>query len=222
MRIDVDGVGFHVEMVQSKGLCFFPAGTRLEGVFTVDPVAEYAAAFLSPKFVARYGPTVGDRPLVGMAHGRIQLGLTELGRAARRSDSALEALVEGWALQSLAHLSRLGDPVVAEAGLSGEDLARVDGYVRAHLDEKLTVDQLARVAGFSRRHFLRAFKERTGQTPMRYVYARRLEEAQARLARMEESITDIAIACGFSHAQHLAAAFRRTTGMTPSQFRQQS
>ena len=49
----------------------------------------------------------------------------------------------------------------------------------------------------------------------------RIEEAKRRLSESEESVTDVALAAGFSHSQHFSTAFRTATGMTPSTFRRQ-
>jgi len=84
---------------------------------------------------------------------------------------------------------------------------------------KVTIDELAGIAGFSQRHFIRAFQRSVGQTPLRYVRTLRLEEATRRIAQGESSITSIAIECGFSHVQHLSNSFRQATGMSPSQYR---
>jgi AraC family transcriptional regulator len=125
-------------------------------------------------------------------------------------------LLDGWALQSLAHLGGLADP---ERGAADDVVLRVDRFVRANLAERLDNDLLAALAGFSRRHFIRAFTERGGTTPMRYVHRVRLEEARVLLNDTDLPVAAIAARCGFSHAQHLSTSFRRDTGLTPSQFR---
>ena len=224
LRLDIDGERFEAQVTAGNPLCFFPAGATIEGEFDVRPVADYAVIFLDPLLAERYGPVIPDRPLIGLASGPIDRGLHDISRYARQRDSVLELSVAGWALQSLAHISRLGlgrhpAPIPAGSGLPAESLARVEKYVRDHLSEPLGIDLLAEAAGFSRRHFLRAFRQRTGQTPMHYVYSARLDEAAFRLANSDEPVTDIAAACGFSHAQHLGTTFRRATGLTPSQFR---
>jgi AraC-like DNA-binding protein len=45
-------------------------------------------------------------------------------------------------------------------------------------------------------------------------------ERERRLSETEDSITDVALATGFSHAQHFSTSFRKATGLTPSSFRQ--
>jgi AraC family transcriptional regulator len=69
---------------------------------------------------------------------------------------------------------------------------------------------------------LRAFQESVGASPYKYVLALRIEEAKQRLSRSANSITEIALATGFGHAQHFSTSFRKATGETPSSFRQRA
>jgi AraC family transcriptional regulator len=93
--------------------------------------------------------------------------------------------------------------------------------MRAHLDQELTLEQLAAVAGLSAGHFLRAFKRATGQTPHRYLVERRLEQAQRLLAATADPIADIAYACGFSSQSHMTDRFTRELGIAPARYRRQ-
>jgi AraC family transcriptional regulator len=61
-----------------------------------------------------------------------------------------------------------------------------------------------------------------GTSPYNYVLMLRVEEAKQRLSGTAESITEIALATGFGHAQHFSTSFRRATGETPSSFRQRA
>ena len=83
----------------------------------------------------------------------------------------------------------------------------------------LTIEGLAQVAGVSPRHFIRAFRESAGQTPLRFVYGLRLERAKEFLLDPRRTATEVALDCGFSHAQHFSTAFKKATGVTPSDFR---
>jgi len=90
------------------------------------------------------------------------------------------------------------------------------------LSRSFTIEGLAQVAGVSRRHFMRAFRESTGQTPLRFVYGLRLERAKEFLLDPRRTATEVAMDCGFSHAQHFSTAFKKATGVTPSDFRRAS
>lgn len=222
-RLDIDGRCFEETAAGVAGLCYFPAQVDIEGEFRVDALCDYTVVFVEPELVASHTVRLPDRPVLGISHGPLVRSLRDLSREALRADSVFGLYAEGWALQSLAHLARLGGGGHRHQGptpgLPASSLRRVEDFVRAHLAERLTVDDLAAAAGFSRRHFLRAFKQSVGQTPLRYVQELRLDEARRQLAAGRRPVTDIAADCGFSHVQHFSTAFRRATGLTPSQFR---
>lgn len=101
--------------------------------------------------------------------------------------------------------------------LPGWRLRRVQDYVEAHLNEPLSLLELAAVAGYSASHFKALFKQATGVPVHRYVLERRVERARVLLLQGEQRIGDIALAAGFSHASHMARCLRRELGISPSQ-----
>jgi AraC family transcriptional regulator len=103
-------------------------------------------------------------------------------------------------------------------GLAPVVLRRVQEYVEAHLEQDLTIEDLAAVAGLSPYHFARAFKRSTGFGPYRYVLRRRTERAKRLLAAGKIPLSGVAQACGFGSQSHFSARFREVTGLTPSQF----
>src|SRR5262249_37174961 len=105
-------------------------------------------------------------------------------------------------------------------GLDQRRLFRVLDYVEANLEGDLTLDRMASIACLSRYHFARAFKQAVGQSPHRYVSAKRLERAKALLTRGDRSLIYSALALSFSCQANFTRAFRQQTGQTPGQFRQ--
>jgi AraC family transcriptional regulator len=110
--------------------------------------------------------------------------------------------------------------VIHKGGLASRPLQRVIDYINEHLQDELSLAELARTAKLSPHHFATAFKASTGISPHQYVIKRRLDRARDLLRRNEHSISEIAYAVGFSSQSHLTANFRRTTGLTPRKFRQ--
>ena len=98
-------------------------------------------------------------------------------------------------------------------------LRQVIEYIEAHLDQDLTLAELARVAGFSLSHFKPLFREAAGMPVHRFVMQRRVERARVLLLEGRSNVTEIALATGFSHPSHLARCMRRMLGMSPSQLR---
>jgi AraC family transcriptional regulator len=96
-------------------------------------------------------------------------------------------------------------------------LRNVIEYIEAHLDEDLTLAELATVAGFSLSHFKPLFRQAVGLPVHRFVLERRVERARMRLLEGGRSLTEIALEAGFSHPSHMARCMRRVLGLSPSQ-----
>ena len=99
-------------------------------------------------------------------------------------------------------------------------LRRVKKYIEEHLQDNLSLDQLARETNYSRGHFLRMFRAATGKTPHQYLTECRIERAKSMLLEAKgTSLVDVAARCGFSSQSHLTRVFRKQIGVTPSVFR---
>ncbi len=121
----------------------------------------------------------------------------------------------------LAQRYRTGD---AGAGLRGPRLseraqARLQERIHAHLGDRITLDDLAAIAGMSTHALLVAFRQAFGTTPAQYVIAQRLRRARWLLANTAQDITTIALETGFASHSHLTTAFRRHLGLAPRDFR---
>jgi AraC family transcriptional regulator len=95
----------------------------------------------------------------------------------------------------------------------------VAAYIQKHISESIRIGALARFVYLSLRSFSRAFKQSFGMPPRRYFVQQRIEWAKSLLAGSELSITEIAIAIGFSQTSSFSAAFRYLTGLTPTEYR---
>lgn len=98
-------------------------------------------------------------------------------------------------------------------------VVRALDFMHEHLGQRVRLADIADVAQLSPYHFLRVFKDATGQTPSRYLTAVRVAEASRRLRSGSDPVTTIAYDCGFSSPAHLAATFTRETGMSPTAYR---
>jgi len=96
-------------------------------------------------------------------------------------------------------------------------LRHVIEYIDAHLDQDLSLAELAGVAGFSRSHFQPLFKQAVGIPVHRFVLERRVERARLRLLEGEKSVMQISLEAGFAHPSHMARCMRRILGVSPSQ-----
>ncbi|MFC2165137.1 GyrI-like domain-containing protein [Acidobacteriota bacterium] len=97
---------------------------------------------------------------------------------------------------------------------------RVIDHINQHLDENLTLGALARIACFSPYHFHRIFHAFMGETLNQFIQRLRLEKSATLLA-MDKSttVTEIAMACGFSGPAAFGRAFKEAFGMSASEWR---
>jgi transcriptional regulator GlxA family with amidase domain len=88
-----------------------------------------------------------------------------------------------------------------------------------HLDEDLSVPELARRAAMSPRHFAREFAAEVGTTPARYVEELRVEAARRLLESTRRGVEDVARTCGFGTAETMRRAFLRLVHVAPADYR---
>ena len=88
-----------------------------------------------------------------------------------------------------------------------------------NLEDPLLLPEIARHLDISQRQLERLFRQYTGITPMRYYINFRLDRARGLITQTEMSIVEIASACGFSSAEHLARAYKNRFSIAPSKDR---
>jgi AraC family transcriptional regulator len=96
---------------------------------------------------------------------------------------------------------------------------RVVEFIEEHLAEEVSLAALAELADLSLYHFARAFKQSFGAPPHRYHMARRMDHARALLQKPALSVTEIGIETGFRETSSFTRAFRKFTGLTPTEYR---
>lgn len=108
-----------------------------------------------------------------------------------------------------------------DRGLNARALNIVLDYIEVSLDEDLSLNTLAALAGLTTFHFARAFKKATGQSPRQYVLERRMARARTCLETTDLSLAEIAYSSGFSSQAHMTDVFRRRLGITPGKYKTQ-
>jgi AraC family transcriptional regulator len=104
-------------------------------------------------------------------------------------------------------------------GLSPKVLLRTIERLRSDNDADVSLSALASDAGLSRFHFCRSFKESTGLSPHAWLRQYRLEQAMNMLRETDEPVVSIAAVLGYSSQTAFAAAFKKLTAETPSDWR---
>ena len=92
-------------------------------------------------------------------------------------------------------------------------------YIQDHCTEELSLDDAANLAGFSKYHFTRLFKNFTGSSFYKYVNKKRIEYAEKLLVDPEISITEVALQSGFSSLSAFIRMFKIIKDCTPTEFR---
>jgi AraC-like DNA-binding protein len=116
-------------------------------------------------------------------------------------------------------IRQLTSAPVARGGLSPSVLRRVREYIDANLEANIGLDAIAKVAGLSRCHFVRAFRQSVGTTPHNFLMYRRFCKATEFITGTDLPLAEIALAAGFSDQSHFSRRFRQYLGVSPSAFR---
>jgi len=95
----------------------------------------------------------------------------------------------------------------------------VCNYIDEHFAEDITLEEVAAKAGFSKFHFSRLFKQFTNISFYKYVNQQRIAHAEELLSDPDQSITQVAIQCGFSSTSSFIRMFKQFHNCTPTDFR---
>jgi AraC family transcriptional regulator len=112
--------------------------------------------------------------------------------------------------------------VPVRGGLASWQERLVASYIEDHLAERISLTKLASLVNLSPYYFCRAFKQSFGAPPHRYHTGRRIERAKSLLGRLDLSVTDIGLTVGFSETSSFSTAFRKATGLSPTDYRRSS
>ena len=144
--------------------------------------------------------------LAGFPSGRLFLDSVEQALAV--------ALVNGYAVRHRSVQTHRG-------GLGSARLRRIKELVHAKMEDELTLCEMAQSVELSTAHFSRMFHKSTGENPHHFVLRHRVERAKEMLRAAEARVLDVAVACGFKTQQHFARVFRRMSGVSPTEYRQE-
>lgn len=100
-----------------------------------------------------------------------------------------------------------------------EKLNNVITYINANYADEITLEKASSIAGFSKFHFTRLFKQFTGQSFYSYLNQRRIKAAEAFLLSPNLSITEVAMRSGFTSIATFNRVFRQFKDCTPSEYK---
>lgn len=130
---------------------------------------------------------------------------------------ALSGIVSRLVLQKPAQGKRISEKALRDE----ERMKQMLQYIQEHYEEEISMCQIAGSADISISECLRCFHDTIGVTPIQYVLQYRIQLAAALLTGTSEKISAIGMKCGFQDMSYFARVFRRSKGMTPSEYRKE-
>lgn len=102
-----------------------------------------------------------------------------------------------------------------------EWITQITQYIEESYSEKLTLKILADACHGSPYHLHRTFKRLTGVTPIEYIQETRIRNARNYLSQSNKTIGEIALLVGLPNIPYFITLFKKKTGLTPTEYRQQ-
>jgi AraC family transcriptional regulator len=209
-------------------LSFVPAGHRFYGWQTPrvltrvtyfyidlqDPLFDLGSGIICPTISPRlffFDQAVWDTAL------KLKAEVGNSDPCSRQYAEALSIVLMHELIRSERTTSAAARPL--RGGLPVWQQKRVVEFIEQHLAEEISLAALAELADLSLYHFARAFKQSFGVPPHRYHMARRMDRARNLLQRPALSVTQIGVQIGFCETSSFTRAFRKFTGLTPTEYR---
>lgn len=98
-------------------------------------------------------------------------------------------------------------------------MMKICQHIQEHCTDNLTLESVSALAGFSKYHFSRKFKDTVGISFYKYLNQCRIARAEELMEKTSSSITDVAIMCGFNSISAFIRMFKIINGCTPNEFR---
>lgn len=111
---------------------------------------------------------------------------------------------------------------ISDVAIKGADDSRIDEilrYINDNLSHGLSVTQTAAKFHIHPNHFIRFFKDKTGQTPAKYIKAKQMEKAKRYLEETEMSVKEIMSAIGENDPYSFSKQFKNAYSFSPANYR---
>lgn len=104
---------------------------------------------------------------------------------------------------------------------SVESIWKSVSFINEHFSQKMTLETLSEMFGYSPSRFSHLFYQVTGTTPMAYLRNVQLENAREILSYSQISVKEVALYCGYTDPLYFCKAFKKRYGISPSEFQKQ-
>ena len=192
-----DAVFFRREDIDGETVSLLPGGAD----FFSEPRILQAAEFSRDQFAALFSRMVAEERIRD-----------------RASDALLRLRLRELLLLCSRCCTAAGE-APADIRTTDRQIVRAAKYMAEHYAGHVTAAEIAAAAGFSPNYFSRRFRQATGVGVHEYLVYLRLRQAALELASTGDSVTEIALRCGFSDGNYFKDAFKKRYGMTPSAYR---
>lgn len=125
----------------------------------------------------------------------------------------LETIITHTIIRSILNVNNSDNILDEKLGIE-----KVLEYMHQNFGEKISVNDLAKLASMSESHFIRTFKKETKVSPIDYLIKLRIDKAKKLLRSNSKIITEIAMECGFNSPSHFSTCFSRYMGMSPKEY----
>ncbi|MGC1309352.1 MAG: AraC family transcriptional regulator [Phormidesmis sp.] len=195
---------------------------------SLNEPAHFAMAHIHPKWLNKVAAEISGKPnsapffsAVLPQDALLNRSFLELSTACEQKSSQLEQDVALWDFLSyLIGRYALDRPATVPSKPARKAVVLARDYLRAHYSDDVSLDHLAAVAGISRFHFCRLFRQEIGVSASTYQTQLRLAEAR-RLLAQGHLISETAISTGFYDQSHFGRHFKRHVGTTPAKYTRQ-
>ena len=103
--------------------------------------------------------------------------------------------------------------------MENQQIQKAFSYIADHIDQKITLQKLADISGYSLSHFKFVFKEHFGITPAEYIILQKINYAEKEILSNDISITELAHKLNFSSSNYFCTVFKKVLGYTPTEYR---
>ena len=156
------------------------------------------------------------------SRGKVHSLYTRMAAEEKSPDEHTPALQELY-LQELLILLLRGSDILngstKEVQTADRQILLAARYINSNYMNPITASDIAAAAGFSPNYLSRKFRQEVGIGVHEYLVTTRLQHAAGELLSTTDSITDIALRCGFSDSNYFKDAFKKKYGMTPRDYR---
>lgn len=186
--------------------CDIKKAPGFQGLFVIEPILSQKTSFQNRLKLDLYHFEVIQKTIDMMIKEYTNQGL------------GFKTLLTGSFYSLAVLLSRLYSSLEKHTDNEIIGIAKSIAYIEEHYMDDLTLNELAKIAGFSPRHFSRRFFEIKQTTPIHYIQALRLEKASYYLRNTQLPVSEVAMQCGFSDSNYFSRSFKKHYAITPIQF----